>query len=159
MLKKVRLNHHAYEAFNEIERGKLVVRAEKLRILEPGFGLLLLWCQIEMMLKLIRYYDKIKDGWPDKLCFINAKWSPLSRIKGINKGSYENILGSKSSSLWKYRNRIAHTGKTIEKAQADKYWKDAMFVLERISEHLPTRESVLTKKRRSDAQLNRKKCN
>lgn len=155
--KNVRLSTKAYTAFKEIEEEKFISRSEKLLDSESGFALLLLWCQIEMMLKVIRYGDKIKYGWPSELNFIRASWAPLNRIKGINKAAYENILGTSSNSLWKYRNVIAHSGKEVEKTEAMKYWKDVIFVIDRLSEHLPTREALSAKKRRSDRQLNRKK--
>jgi hypothetical protein len=154
---RVKLSPNAYAAYRELDSGKYTARANRLRKTEVGFGLLLLWNVVEMMLKLIRYNDKLKDGWPDKLNFINANWEPLKRIKGLNATAYNNILGSQKSSLWKYRNQIAHTGKEVETEKADLYWSDANFLIARLVESLPNKQDVLTKKRRSDAQLKRKK--
>lgn len=148
-----RLSNHAYAAYRSLEDGRHIQRANNLRKTEPSFGLLLLWNVIEMQLKLIRYHDRIKDGWPDKLNFMNASWGPLNRIKSIDKNKYSKILGGQSSSLWKIRNQIAHTGKEIDTSKVNQYWVDALFVIERLYEHLPTREDTLAKKKRSDAQL------
>jgi hypothetical protein len=152
-----RLSNHAYAAYRSLEDGRHIQRANNLRKTEPSFGLLLLWNVIEMQLKLIRYHDRIKDGWPDKLNFIVANWTPLKRINSINKDIYKNVIGGKSSSLWRIRNQIAHTGKEIDTSKVNQYWVDALFVIERLYEHLPTREDTLAKKKRSDAQLLRTK--
>ena len=155
--KASKLSPQAYTAFTALADDRLVQRANKLKNFEPTFGLLLLWNLIELQLKVIRYNDKIKNGWPDKLNFITSSWSPLKRIKGIDKNKYINVLGSQNTSLWKIRNQVAHTGYEIKKADAEQYWENATFMIARLAEHLPSRESTLAKKRRSDAQLFRKK--
>jgi hypothetical protein len=154
---RVKLRPNAYAAYREIENGRYKTRASRLHKIEAGFGLLLLWNVVEMMLKVIRYNDKIKDGWPDILNFINANWGPLKRIKSIDAKAYQNILGSQGTSLWKFRNQIAHTGKEVVPQKAEQYWSDVNFVIERLTECLPSKQDLLAKKRRSDAQKNRNK--
>ncbi|AXQ15856.1 hypothetical protein KE622_12650 [Shewanella algae] len=93
--KRVVIATRANDAYRALRENRYQPRALHLRDLEPGFALLLLWCEIEQMLKLLRYFDKIKDDWPEKLNFIRSSWGPLRRIKGIDAEAYTVVLGLK----------------------------------------------------------------
>lgn len=149
------LDSFANAALKYLKEGNHKDRANQLKTREPGFGLLLLWNVIELQLKLIRYHDKIKEGWPIKLVFIQRNWTPLKRLSEQDGTKYNNILGSQKNSLRKLRDEIAHTGKYIDKGTADTYWEDALFVIDCLQTTLPTRDSILEKKKRSDAQVNK----
>lgn len=154
-INRVKLHHKAYEAFRLIERGKHQTRAYRIKDIEAGFALLLLWNLIELLLKLARYNEKIKDEWPNQLDFINARWSVLARIKHLNLNAYNITFGTNEKSLRKLRDRIAHTGELIDAEISEVYWDHAVFVIDRLMESIPNRDTMLAKKRRSDAQLNR----
>lgn len=121
---------------------------------EFAFALLVLWCQIEARLKLIRYYDKIKDGWPDKLTFIRKDWTPLKRIFNENE-SYYTLVFVGEKSLWKLRDQIAHTACKIDPQKAVPLFDAGEWVLGYLNGVLPQRKALLKKKRNSDAQINR----
>ncbi|MBO2569370.1 hypothetical protein [Shewanella algae] len=150
--KKAVIATRANEAYVALKNNRYQARASRLIDIEPGFALLLLWCEVEQMLKLIRYSDKIKDGWPDKLNFIRSSWGPLKRIKGIDAVAYEIVLGAQDNSLWKQRNVIAHSGQQMTKEKALQYWSCVEKVNSLLRDELPCREDLITKKMRSDAQ-------
>lgn len=154
MAKINRLHTQAYEAFKLLEEQKYETRATHLFDFEPSLAVFLLWCNIEVLLRLNKYYHKIQEPWPDNLSFINANWEPLKYIKGINADAYNAIfVGPKS--LWKIRNKIAHTGKFIEKHEVIHFVEYAKFVIDCLNSVLPKRSDFLAKKKRSDAQRNR----
>lgn len=73
------LNKKAVSAIECIENTNFTQRTKQLESIgEWGFAILLYWNQIEMALKVIRYGDSIKDGWPDKL---NSRWRMIQHLK------------------------------------------------------------------------------
>jgi hypothetical protein len=123
---------------------------------EYAFALLVLWCQIETRLKLIRYHDKIKDDWPDKLNFIRRTWGPLKRLAEENQDHYVQSFEG-NNSMWKLRDQIAHTAIQIEKTQAEPLRSASEWTLAKLDSIKPTKDALLQKKRNSNAQLHRKK--
>ncbi len=156
MTKRSRLHERAYVSFKLLEEQRYQARATRLFDEEPSLAVFLLWCNIEVLLRLHKYHHKIQEPWPDKLGFIRASWGPLKHIKGLDADAYNAIFNSQKS-LWKQRNEIAHTGKYIPKDDVVHFEKYANFVIDSLSSNLPTRDDFLTKKKRSDAQKNRKK--
>lgn len=120
---------------------------------ERGFALMIYWNQIESALKLIKYYEHVKDGWPEKLKFICGTWKPIRVLREIDFESCELILGNSANSLWKVRNGIAHEGRNVPGDVYYKYLDAAIWVIGELQKQLPSRERLLDKKRRSDAQL------
>ncbi|MEZ8465422.1 hypothetical protein AB6D04_14270 [Vibrio splendidus] len=156
MTKRSILHKRAYSSFKLLEEQRYQIRATRLIDDEPSLAVLLLWCNIEVLLRLHKYHHKIQDNWPEKLVFITANWEPLKHIKGLDADAY-NAIFSGPKSLWKQRNEIAHTGKYIPKDDVAHFVKHANFVIDNLFSNLPTREEFLIKKKRSDIQKNRKK--
>lgn len=154
MSKRSRLHEQAYASFKLLEEQRYQARATRIFNDEPSLGVFLLWCNIEVLLRLHKYHHKINEPWPDKLSFIRASWGPLKHIKGLNVDAY-NAMFSGADSLWKRRNEIAHTGKFIEECEVRHLVEHANFVIDNLSTNLPKREEFLLKKKRSDAQKNR----
>ena len=82
-------------------------------ISEFGFALLLHYVQLEAALKVIRYWDRIEDGWPDQVK-IHASWKPLRDLKALDKNKYDLVIGPGGASLREIRNRVAHEGMLID---------------------------------------------
>lgn len=128
-------------------------RAKKLESIgEYGFALVFYWNQIEAMLKLIRYGDSIKDGWPERL---NRRWSTLQNLKSDHPEKYDLVLGSSNASLWKARNGIAHEGLNVSVDSYRKYVEAALWMLAELRQSVPSLEQLLATKHRSDAQRKR----
>lgn len=152
-----KLAQRAYDAKKLVEDSSFKQRAKKLESIgELGFALILYWNQIEVALKLMYYDYKIKDGWPDKLNFINTTWKPLSQLKANDLLKFNLILSSSNDSLWKLRNKIAHQGdNTLPITEYEKYVEAAQWVTAQLKQKVPNLERVRDKKRHSDAQLHR----
>lgn len=84
---------------------------------EYGFALLLRFIQLEAALKVLRYWQRAKDRWPDRLCFFDARWTPLRDLKAENPARYAILIGAGGGSLREMRNRIAHEGHLFEKSE------------------------------------------
>lgn len=156
MTQRSRLHKRAYASFKLLDEQRYLARASRLIDSEPSLAVMLLWCKIEVLLRLHKYYHKIQEDWPDKLVFIRSDWGPLKHIKGLDSNAYNSIFSGEKS-LWKQRNEIAHTGKFIPKEDVVHFVQHANFIIENLRSTLPTREAFLIKKKRSDAQKNRKK--
>lgn len=151
LLMGTKLARKAHDAILLTEDSKYKQRAIKLESIgERGFALILHWNQIESALKLIRYGDSIKNGWPDKL---DRKWKSIQNLKKDNPPSYELVLGSSNKSLWKIRNGIAHEGRNMPADDYGKYVEGAMWAIAKLKQEIPNIERLRDKKRRSDAQL------
>ena len=87
------------------------------RASEFGFALLLRFVQIEAALKVLRYWQRAKDGWPDRLDFLKASWTPLRDLKAADSLSYASLIGAGGRSLREMRNRIAHEAHTLDHSQ------------------------------------------
>ncbi|MFM5148275.1 hypothetical protein [Aeromonas rivipollensis] len=146
----------AHEALRQSNDTRYKSRVNQLwEAKEYAFALLVIWCQIETRLKLIRYHDKIKDGWPDKLNFIRKTWGPLARLAAENVDYYA-ICFEGNRSMWQQRNQIAHAAISIDKAQAEPLREASEWLLSMLDGMKPTRDALLQKKRKSDAQIHRK---
>lgn len=156
MTKRSRLCDQAYVSFKLLEEQRYKTRASRIFDEEPSLAVFLLWCNIEVLLRLHKYHYKIQESWPDKLDFIRVNWGPLKHINGLDANAYNAIFNGPKS-LWKRRNEIAHTGKFLANEDVVHFVKYANFVIDNLSSNLPKREEFLVKKKRSDAQKNRKK--
>lgn len=156
MSKRITIHPKANEALKRCGDTSYKSRVNKLwKAEEYAFALLVIWCQIEMRLKLIRYHNKISNGWPDKLDFIDKRWGPLALIASENTGYYEkSFVGDKS--MWKLRNLIAHSALQIERERAEPLREAADWTLSQLIITSPNKEALLRKKRNSEAQTNRK---
>lgn len=150
----IKLAQRAYNAFKLVNDTSFKPRAKRLALIhERGLALILYWNQIETALKLIRYYDRIKDDWPNELSFIRTSWKPLRELKGSDPAKYDLILSGSYKSLWKIRNGIAHEGCNVTTAEYSKYIEAALWVILELNKKTPNLERLRDKKRRSDAQL------
>jgi len=120
---------------------------------ERGFALMIYWNQIEIALKLIQYYEHVKDGWPETLKFVCGTCKPIRILKGVDLASCELVFGSSVGSLWKVRNGIAHEGRNVSSDMYCKYLEAAVWVIAELQKQIPDLERLREKKRRSDAQL------
>lgn len=155
---RTKLAQKAYGAIRLIEDSSFKQRARKLESMgERGFALILYWNQIEMALKLMRYGYAIKDGWPDKLDFLGTTWKPLQSLKMDDRVKYDLVLSCSNSSLWKIRNEIAHEGSNVSVANYRGFVEAALWIISEFKLMIPNLERLREKKRRSDAQLARKK--
>lgn len=122
---------------------------------EFGFSLILYWNQIESLIKVIRYYDRISEGWPDNLDFLRASWKPLKELRSEDLDNYQLVFGKEVSCLYGLRNSIAHESKNVSIDEHDKLIYAARWVISNLSKITPNLERIREKKRRSDAQLHR----
>jgi hypothetical protein len=108
--KRARLPLQVNTALVVAQAGRQINRIQRLWIgQEHSFALLVVWTRIEALLKLIRYHDRIDEGWPSDLSFVTTKWFRLKRIEQEDVAMYAQVLrGDKS--LWKIRNQITHGG-------------------------------------------------
>lgn len=154
---RARLAQRAYEAIKIIEDANFKQRAKSLELIgERGFALILYWNKIEVALKLTRYGDFIKDGWPDKLDFLRASWKPLHRLRKDCPVNYELVFSGSCNSLWKTRNKIAHEGHIISIEEYSRYHEAALWAITKLLQEIPNLERLREKKRHSDAQLARR---
>lgn len=129
--------------------------SELVKIGEFGFALMLLWNQIESAIKLVRYYDRISDGWPDNLDFLRASWKPLKELRNKDPNSYRLIFGKEVTCLYGLRNLIAHESKNVSISEFNGLINAARWVILNLSHVTPNLERIRERKRRSDAQLHR----
>lgn len=153
-----KLAQKAYSAIRVVEDTCYKQRVMQLELIEErGFALILRWNQIESALKLIRYGYSIKDGWPDKLDFLGTTWKPLQNLKKDDPLNYELVLGNSNESLWKIRNGIAHEGINVSVDDYNKNVEGSIWAISKLKQEIPNVERLRDKKRRSDAQLQKKK--
>lgn len=153
MTAPIRLAQRAHDALRVLSDNAIEKRIKQLEAIEErGFALLLSWNQIETALKLMRYEEAIKDGWPETLRFLST-WTPLHAMKKISPEKYGLVLGSSTCSLWKTRNRIAHEGHNVPVDNYREYLVAALWVISELQKQIPTLESLRVKKHHSDVQL------
>lgn len=144
------LDPKAASSIRLIEDATFNQRAKNLESIgEYGFAIIFYWNQIEASLKLIRYGDSIKDGWPDRL---DRRWRTLQRLKSDHLEKYDLVLGSSNGSLWKTRNGIAHEGLNVTVDGYSKYVEAALWVLAELRQTVPSLEQLIETKHRSDSQ-------
>lgn len=149
----IELDKKAVSSARLIEDTTFYLRAKKLESIgEFGFAIIFYWNQIEASLKLIRYGDSIKEGWPDRL---DRRWRTLQRLKSDHLEKYDLVLGSSSGSLWKTRNGIVHEGHNVADAIYRKYVEAALWLLEELQQTIPSLEQLKETKHRSDSQRTR----
>lgn len=109
---------------------------------EFGFALLLRFVQLEAALKIIRYWERAKDGWPDRLDFLHANWKPLRDLKATDKSKYDTLIGAGGQSLREARNRIAHEGHCLDQKQYDSFASVADWALEKLKARVPPKHEM-----------------
>lgn len=115
------------------------------RASEFGFALLLLFVQIEAMLKILRYWQMAKNGWPDRLDFLTANWAPLRDLKASNPADYAVLIGSSGRSLREIRNRVAHEGHCFQHNEYVALASAARWALTELRVRMPARHELRAK--------------
>ncbi|MBI3285552.1 MAG: hypothetical protein HYZ65_12000 [Burkholderiales bacterium] len=149
------LSQKSYDSIKVINDAEIRERIEELKIAgEFGFALLLRWNQIEAAIKIIRYFERIKDGWPDELNFLGTTWKVLQDARNEDIENFQLMLGPSTKSLWKIRNLITHTNYNFETiGDCKDYFLASNWLFNRLEKSVPNLERLREKKRRSDAQL------
>lgn len=149
MENKRKLTPRAYDYFRILADTSFKNRMVSLeKADEYGFAILILWNRIEITLKLLKYYDKMPD-FPDKLDFIDRRWSILNNVYNYKPSCYDLIINkAKSNSLWKNRDKIAHTSKELDNATYQNYKTEAQDFLTQLSQNLLSQNNYLAKRRR-----------
>ena len=133
-------------AFNLLEDETLPSRVRACeRASEYGFALLLRFVQIEASLKILRYWQKAKDGWPDRLDFLRANWAPLRDLKAADPSKYDSVIGVGGRSLREMRNRIAHEAHTVAETEYRALAGVADWALVALRNRLPARQEARKK--------------
>jgi len=128
------------------DKNEINIRIKKLENSEEyGFALLIHFIRIEAALKILRYGQYIKEGWPDTLKFLTANWAPLRDLKNIDPIKYKSIIGSGGSSLREKRNQIAHEGCNINEKEYGEFSQIAGWALEKLIDRLPPRHELRKK--------------
>ncbi|OQK17586.1 hypothetical protein AU255_06865 [Methyloprofundus sedimenti] len=132
----IRLSTKAMTALRNVYDPSFKIRTKKLEdIQEYSFSILLYWNQIESLIKLLKYYKKIDEEYPDKLNFINRSWGILKNLHQANSNNYIIIFadGKKTSeSLWGTRDRIAHASHIVTKEEYNQFKESAIWVFSQL---------------------------
>lgn len=145
-MKSPPLNKKCKKAFEIISDEKFSSRIKYLeRSQEFGFALLLKFIQIEASLKIIRYWEKTKDGWPDQLVFLRASWAPLRDLKATNPSNYDSLIGAGGNSLRELRNHIAHEGSCFDEMQYRVHEGVSNWALAELRNRLPAQHELKEK--------------
>jgi len=151
MPKRITLPAKAVNALSLVDPEDAQQRVQRLwDIHEYSLGLLVIWRRAESLLKLIRYYDRIKDGWPDDLNFIIRTWRPLARIYAIDPRKYNEALAG-GKCLRAIRNQIVHADLRLDVEAATALRDAGEWLVVQLRSLAPDRESLRRKKRNSDA--------
>lgn len=113
-------------------------------ISEFGFALLLHYVQLEAALKVIRYWDRLEDGWPDQIK-INANWKPLRDLKALDRSKYDLVIGRGGRSLREIRNRVAHEGILIGEKEYASFALTAKWAMVQLRSRLPSQTDLSRK--------------
>lgn len=133
-------------AFGVLSEERLPLRVRSCeRASEFGFALLLRFVQLEAALKILRYWQMTKDGWPDRLDFLQANWTPLRDLKASDPARYASLIGAGGRSLREMRNRIAHEGHSFHESEYAALAGVAEWALIELRVRLPARHEVRTK--------------
>lgn len=149
-----KLAQRTYDAIKLLQDTTYKRRSAQLALIgERGFALMIYWNQIEIALKLIYYYEHVKDGWPETLKFVCSTWTPIKTLKCIDIENCELVFGRSAESLWKTRNGIAHEGCNVSHEKYNRYREATAWSISELQKQLPSLERLRDRKRRSDAQL------
>lgn len=133
-------------AYSVLQDDGLVSRVRACEsVSEYGFALLLQFVRIEASLKVLRYWQNTKDGWPDRLDFLQANWAPLRDLKALNTKNYDFLIGVGGRSLLEMRNRIAHEGYWFNKDEYLSFAEVAVWALAMLKCRLPPKSEVAAK--------------
>ena len=115
----VRLSSKALSALKLAYKTDFSERVARLEnIGEHSFAILIYWNRVEALLKALKYYDKIDEGYPDRLTFVSRNWRILKRAHENDAVKYAVVLGEQPGSepsLWWTRNAIVHSNLAISK--------------------------------------------
>lgn len=133
------MNKKAERAFEIISDKRYNLRTKALqRADERGFALLTKFAQLEACLKLLRFWYFCKDGWPDQLDFVDARWSPLRDLRNLNPAGYALLIGVGGRSLTGTRNRIAHEACNLTPDEYSMLAQVADWAVSELQRRLPT---------------------
>lgn len=108
---------------------------------EYCYAILNIWNRIEATLKLLHYYNNIKEQYPEHL---KSQYLPLE-IRKQFKNEVKTIVSSDNNSLWKIRNGIVHQNKTLTKDEYEHYYSSTDIVLKELSNLLPPQQAFKEK--------------
>lgn len=111
---------------------------------EYCYAILNIWNRIEATLKLLRYFNNIKE-YPQRL---DSRWAFLKDIEANNKNALDVIFSSDKKCLWKIRNEIVHQNKTMTKEEYGHYYPSAVIILDELTD-------ILRPKKEFQEKLNR----
>lgn len=145
--KNKQLNANAICAFRFLKDTKTYL--DRIQTLEKCgeycYAILNIWNRIEATLKLLRYFDDIKE-YPPKL---NSQWAFLKDIKTNNEDALKVIFSSDKQCLWKIRNGIVHQNKTLTKNKYEHYYSPADIILKELTKILPSQKDFQEKLNRT----------
>ena len=150
--KRTQLAARSNQAFKILQDNRFHERCRNMEAIgEYALALLLLWVRIEILLKLLKYYDKMEEGWPKILKGIDKRWKPLKELSHESEAHYQLILNHKNNqSLRKLRNQIVHQGDELTEIQYRQYKEMATWVYKKLRDKLKDRKSYLVKKRKME---------
>ena len=147
--KKTVLSPKAYDAYRLMADSEYKSRAENLaNISEYGFAALCFWNQVEVHLKLVRYGDRVVDGWPDRLDFVGLKWKIIKEVEALAPEDYSRVLANHPQSLRKKRDLIAHQSCKITKEEYFGFRSSSLQILRCLADKVIPKEKVLDKKKK-----------
>ena len=142
----IRLSAKADTALKNAYSTAFKTRVSKLEsIQEYSFAIILYWNRLEAILKALYYFKHINQDYPDKLTFINRRWSILKNAFDANNGYYKTVLGDgrkSPGSLWHTRDRISHTNHSIEFDEYKRFKEAINWLFEQLRSNLPSTYKV-----------------
>ena len=136
----IRLSTKADTALKNSYATEYKIRAQKFKIQEYSFSIILYWNRLEAILKVLYYYKHIDKEYPDKLNFINRNWSILKNAFNVNNDDYKTVLGDggkSTGSLWYTRDRISHANHSIEYNEYQKFKESVIWLIDQLLSNLP----------------------
>lgn len=134
----MKLSKKCVASYEILDSQNLKMRRNKLEGIEEfGFALLLQFVQLEAALKILRYWDRPSEGWPDRLDFIHANWKPLRDLKADDQKRYEFAIGSGGGSLRAPRNAIAHGGAVLERCEYERHLEAVIWAINLLKCRVP----------------------
>ena len=111
---------------------------------EYSFAVLIVWFRVEALLKLIRFHDFIKEGWPNDLSFATKRWLRMKDLEAVDPVAFRFVF-QEAKSLRQSRNLIAHTGYRLEAEMAAPLGFYGEVVVAHLEAIAPNRESLFRK--------------
>lgn len=142
-----RLENGAYDALKICNDREFTARVRFLvEYREFGLALLLEWIRIEAVLKLLKYHQRVGDGWPNNLKFLSANWKHLQMLKRDDETRYREVFGSGNTALRSVRNAAAHSRADISVFNYERLRNSGRWVYQSLSVQAPNAEALRRKK-------------